>query len=151
MLSALSPSPNSRSIDGSSKSIAAGVLLGKCGEKLLEDDVGDVFRIGPGGLYGARSRDLGGISHGLRSPCCHGVGLGESDETHLAAQFEPGLGGDAIADLVDHGLDVVGRRPLAGLDEVGVLVGDEGAADPETTKVETIDQLAGRELVPGSG
>ena len=50
---------------------------------------------------------------------------------NLAAQFESGLASDSVADLVDDGLHVGGRRPVSGLDEVGVLVGDERATDPK--------------------
>ena len=43
-------------------------------------------------------------------------------------------------------LHVGGGRTLAGLDEVGVLLGDERATDPEPTKAEPVDQLARRQL-----
>ena len=53
----------------------------------------------------------------------------------------PGVARDSVADLVDDRLHVGRRRALAGLDEVGVLVGDERAADPEATKTDPIDQF----------
>ena len=71
---------------------------------------------------------------------------GKADKSHLAAQFETRAGGHAFADLVDHCLHVGGGRAIAGLDEIGVLVGHERATDTEAAQTDAIDQLARRQL-----